>query len=226
MHLHVWVCHLISLQSAMFVSSHVVYTFSRVFVPTWNKFMEFSHSEIPQCKNDKDLLSLGLQHMNFLKNITADLDSSWSSKFERAIRRSQVNEPFNEKSSFNDRSIPVYLSVYVSMYLSIYLSICLCLSVCLSVCPSVRPSVRPSTHPHPWLWRWLPHRLSKRQLLSATTVLFRTTFTCTIKLNLLLKHSFSCLMLKGQARITCIFPRISFFPCLWVWIPFRPLSTW
>ena len=28
-----------------------------------------------------------------------------------------------------------------------------------------------------WLWRWLPHRLSKRQSLSTTTVLFRTTFT-------------------------------------------------
>ena len=38
-----------------------------------------------------------------------------------------------------------------------------------------------------WLWRWLPHRLSKRQSLSTTTVLFRTTFTRTIKLNLLLK---------------------------------------
>ena len=38
-----------------------------------------------------------------------------------------------------------------------------------------------------WLWRWLPHRLSKRQSLSATTVLFRTTFTRTIKLSLLLK---------------------------------------
>ena len=45
--------------------------------------------------------------------------------------------------------------------------------------------------------RWLPHRLSKRQSLSTRTVLFRTTFTCTIlKLNLLLKwllqtfHSF------------------------------------
>ena len=113
----------------MFVSSHVMYTFSRVFVPTWNKFIKFSHSEIPQCKNDKDLLSLGLQHMNFWKNITADLDSSWSWKFERAIRRIQVNEPFNEKSSFNDRSIPVYLSVYVSMYLSIH------------------PSIHPSTHP-------------------------------------------------------------------------------
>ena len=33
----------------------------------------------------------------------------------------------------------------------------------------------------------LPHRLSKRQSLSTTTVLFRTTFTRTIKLNLLLK---------------------------------------
>ena len=32
-----------------------------------------------------------------------------------------------------------------------------------------------------WLWRWLPHRLS------TTTVLFRTMFTRTIKLNLLLK---------------------------------------
>ena len=33
--------------------------------------------------------------------------------------------------------------------------------------------------------RWLPHRLSKRQALSTTTVLFRTTFTRTIKLNVL-----------------------------------------
>ena len=40
-----------------------------------------------------------------------------------------------------------------------------------------------------WLWRWLPHRLSKRQSLSTTTVLFRTTFTQTIKLNLLLNSS-------------------------------------
>ena len=38
-----------------------------------------------------------------------------------------------------------------------------------------------------WLWRWLPHRLSKRQSLSTTTVLFRTTFTRTIKPNLPLK---------------------------------------
>ena len=37
------------------------------------------------------------------------------------------------------------------------------------------------------LWRWLLHRLLKRQSLSTTTVLFRTTFTRTIKLNLLLK---------------------------------------
>ena len=37
-----------------------------------------------------------------------------------------------------------------------------------------------------WLWRWLPHRLSKRQSLSTTTVLFRTTFTQTIILNLLI----------------------------------------
>ena len=38
-----------------------------------------------------------------------------------------------------------------------------------------------------WLWRWLLHRLSKRQSLSTTTVLFTTTFTRTIKLKLLLK---------------------------------------
>ena len=37
-----------------------------------------------------------------------------------------------------------------------------------------------------WHWRWLPHRLSKRQLQSRT-VLFRTTFTRTIMLNLLTK---------------------------------------
>ena len=37
-----------------------------------------------------------------------------------------------------------------------------------------------------WLWRWLPYRLSKCQSLS-TGVLFRTTFTRMIKLNLLMK---------------------------------------
>ena len=35
-----------------------------------------------------------------------------------------------------------------------------------------------------WLWRWLPHSLLKHQSLS-TTVLFRTTFTWTIMLHLL-----------------------------------------
>ena len=35
-----------------------------------------------------------------------------------------------------------------------------------------------------WLWRWLPHRLSKHQ--SPTTVLFRTTLTRTITLHELL----------------------------------------
>ena len=36
-----------------------------------------------------------------------------------------------------------------------------------------------------WLWRWLPHKLSKRHSL-LTTALLRTTFTWTIKLNLLM----------------------------------------
>ena len=38
----------------------------------------------------------------------------------------------------------------------------------------------------PWLWRWLRHRSSKRQSLSST-VLFRTTFTRKILLNLLME---------------------------------------
>ena len=37
------------------------------------------------------------------------------------------------------------------------------------------------------LWRWVRHRLSKRQSLLTTTVLFGTTFTRTIKHNLLLQ---------------------------------------
>ena len=37
-----------------------------------------------------------------------------------------------------------------------------------------------------WLWRWLLHRLSKRKSLSTTTVLFSTTFTRTIIINLLM----------------------------------------
>ena len=50
-----------------------------------------------------------------------------------------------------------------------------------------------------WLWRWLPHRLSKRQSLSTTTVLFRTTFTRTIILNLLMKW------LPGSKLSKCYF---------------------
>ena len=37
-----------------------------------------------------------------------------------------------------------------------------------------------------WLWRWLTYRLLKCQSLSTTTVLFRTMFTRTIILNLLI----------------------------------------
>ena len=39
-----------------------------------------------------------------------------------------------------------------------------------------------------WLWRWLLYRLSKHQSLSTTTVLFNTTFTQTIILNVLMKR--------------------------------------
>ena len=61
-----------------------------------------------------------------------------------------------------------------------------------------------------WLWRWLPHRLSKRQSLSTTTALFRTTFTWTIKLNLLLKwllgsnlsHFYYCYYERQSIKIT------------------------
>ena len=50
-------------------------------------------------------------------------------------------------------------------------------------------SLRPSTDviQLTWLWRWPPHRLSKRHSLSTTTVLFRTTFTRTIILNILMR---------------------------------------
>ena len=52
-----------------------------------------------------------------------------------------------------------------------------------------------------WLWRWLPPRSPKRQSLSTTTVLFRTTFNRTIKLNLLLKWLLgSNLSQKGNWR--------------------------
>ena len=43
------------------------------------------------------------------------------------------------------------------------------------------------------LWGWLPHRLSKRQSLTTSTVLFRTTFTRTIILNLLMNGNFKSL---------------------------------
>ena len=73
--------------------------------------------------------------------------------------------------------------------------------ILLPVCP---PDRRPITSRRNCLWRGLPHRLSKRQSLSTTAVLFRTTFTRMIKLNLLLK----CLIII-EAFFSLLF--ISFF---------------
>ena len=48
----------------------------------------------------------------------------------------------------------------------------------------------------------LPHRLSKHQSLSTTTVLlFRTMFTRTIKLNLLLKYMYRCAFSRNSIRL-------------------------
>ena len=48
----------------------------------------------------------------------------------------------------------------------------------------------------------LPHRLSKHQSLSTTTVLlFRTMFTRTIKLNLLLKYMYRCAFSRNGIRL-------------------------
>ena len=52
-----------------------------------------------------------------------------------------------------------------------------------------------------WLWRWLPHRLLKRLSLSTTTGLFRTTFSRTIKLNLLLLNKPRTIRLQGFMSI-------------------------
>ena len=48
-----------------------------------------------------------------------------------------------------------------------------------------------------WLWRWLPNRLSKHHSLSTTTVLFRTTFTWTIMLNLYM-YLAELLIIRGK----------------------------
>ena len=48
----------------------------------------------------------------------------------------------------------------------------------------------------------LPHRLSKHQSLSTTTVLlFRTMFNRTIKLNLLLKYMYRCAFSRNSIRL-------------------------
>ena len=45
-----------------------------------------------------------------------------------------------------------------------------------------------------WLWRWLPHSLSKRQSLPTTTVLFSTMLNLVIMLKVLI--NLSCLTMK------------------------------
>ena len=75
-----------------------------------------------------------------------------------------------------------------------------------------------------WLWRWLPHRLSKRQSLSTATVPFRTTFTRTIKLNLLLKWLLSLNLSQSVNIVTwcrclCFYEvsaRFEYFYIIWI----------
>ena len=75
---------------------------------------------------------------------------------------------------------------------------------------------------------WLPYRLSKRQSLSTTTVLFRTTFTRTIKLNLLLdlfKLVISFVLgsfkwtaeMKSYLPLNFVFQYINFAVNLWIY---------
>ena len=67
------------------------------------------------------------------------------------------------------------------------------------------------SHLQSYIWRWLPHRLSKRQSLSTTTVLFRTTFTRTIKLNLLLKWPFTVLQHVTFNNVASVCTGLNFF---------------
>ena len=76
----------------------------------------------------------------------------------------------------------------------------------------------------------LPHRLSKHQSLSTTTVLFRTMFTRTIKLNLLLKYMYRCAFSRNSIRLLFLsflagnivfdvfLSRFFFFHCLFFFI--------
>ena len=72
------------------------------------------------------------------------------------------------------------------------------------------------------LWRWLPHRLSKRQSLSTPTVLFSTTFTWMIILNPLTKEI--CYLLTCFPLPTCItledFLHVSFWFYLVIYLSF------
>ena len=64
-----------------------------------------------------------------------------------------------------------------------------------------------------WRWRWLLHRLSKRQSLS-TTVLFRTTFTRTIILNVLMKWLLRSNLSQSKKnwQISALSPKSLVFP--------------
>ena len=53
----------------------------------------------------------------------------------------------------------------------------------------IRPMAWKKKHKKAWLWRVLPHRLSRHPSLSTTTVLFKTTLDRTIKLNPLMKRT-------------------------------------
>ena len=63
------------------------------------------------------------------------------------------------------------------------------------------------------LWSWPPHSLSKRQSLSITRVLFRTTFTRPIILNLLLKWLLGSNLSQYQKSLWKLVPP-SFRPSL------------
>ena len=107
---------------------------------------------------NKSRLSL-IVRVNVVLNRTVVVDSDW--RFDNLCGSHQVSCITDRRPITSRRNWPIRSITRVYHQLTWYNSL--------------------------WLWRWPPLRLSKRQSLSTTTVLFRTTFTQTIKLNLLFK---------------------------------------
>ena len=134
--------------------------------------------------------------MLLIKNFLGYLNDSWAGTYSQQLAR-MGSRKTNFLCTLTDKHVLSKEMFWMKTKTVIWFSFHM---ICETFTRILQPyNIRVAYKPITTLW--LPRRLSKRQSLSTTTVLFRTTFTRTIKLNLLLIHVWRILIINYYTHL-------------------------